>query len=543
MKKLSKYICLIAIVLAAFQINRSQTVQTTAFVNVNVIPMDKEHVLKNQTVIVRNGIVTDIGGAKKIKVPKDALVISGNSKLYLVPALAEMHTHLRYDEDLLFYVANGITTIRNMRGSPQHLEWREKVKRGEMLGPDIYTAGPTLSGPNSGFTEVRTAEEAEKLVREQKNAGYDFIKVYDQLPKAAYDAVIATARELQMPVAGHVPTEVGVEGVLKAKQASIEHAEQYIYHYFGDNYNDKKIPHIAEATGKAGVYVCPTIGFIENFIYQVENKNKILDRPEMKYANPETFAYWVTDRKESSAQNRLINAFQNKLIRGFRDANVKMLAGTDVYAFGLIPGISLHQELEKMVNAGLTPYQALETATKNPGEFFKTNFGTIKVGNKAELILVDGNPLENISNLQRRSGVMVHGKWMPQAKLDSMTNEVAASFATGQKFINLIRNNNVETAVQNYHTTQKAGVPAFAAQSYAFNALGRQLLGENNAKSAIEVFKLNVEAYPNSARAYESLADAYAADGNKDLARKNYQKVLEINPQNTNVIEKLKKLD
>ena len=514
--------------------------QTIAFTNVNVVPMDKERVLQNQTVLIKDGVIAEIG--KRVKIPKDAQVINASGK-YLSPALADMHTHLRYDEDLLFYVVNGVTTVRNMRGSPQHLEWREKVKRGEILGPAIYTAGPTLSGPKSGFTEVATAEEAEKAVREQKNAGYDFIKVYDQLPKVAYDAIMATARQLQIPVAGHVPTEVGVEGVLKAGQASIEHAEQYVYHFFGDKYDEAKISLIAEATAKAGVYVCPTVSFIENFIYQVEDKNKILDRPEMRYVNPETFAYWATDRKESSAENRRIEIFQKKLILGFRDAKVKMLSGTDMYAFGLVPGISLHQELQKLVSYGLTPYQALETATKNPGEFLGANFGTIKVGKRAELILVNANPLQNILNLQNRSGVLTHGKWMPQTELDAMANRTAESFATGYKFINLIRNNNVEAAVEAYHQTQKAGVPAFEAQSYAFNTLGRQLRRENKVKNAIEVFKLNVEASPASARAYESLADAYAADGNKDLARTNYRKALEINPQNTGVAEKLKKLD
>ena len=535
---MKKALLLIAIIFAESVIAISA--QTTAFVGVNVIPMDKERVLTNQTVLISKGIITAIG--KNVKVPKDAQIIDGKGK-YLIPGLMDMHTHLRYDEDLLFYVVNGVTTVRNMRGSPQHLDWREKVKRGEILGPAIYTVGPTLSGPKSGFTEISTAEEAEKTVREQKNAGYDFIKVYDQLPKVAYDAIITTARQLQIAVVGHVPTEVGVEGALKARQASIEHAEQYVYHYFGDKYDEANIPYIAEATAKAGVYVCPTVSYIENFIYQVEDKNKILNRTEMKHVNPETFAYWATDRKESSAENRRIEVFQKKLIQGFRDAKVKMLAGTDMYAFGLVPGVSLHQELQKLVGFGLTPYQAIETATKNPGEFLGANFGTIKAGTRAELILVNANPLQNILNLQNRSGVMTHGKWMPQTELDAMASRTAESFAIGNRFINLIRNNNVEAAVEAYHQTQKKGVPAFEAQSYAFNALGRQLLRENKLKSAIEVFKLNVEAYPASARAYESLADAYAADGNKDLARTNYRKVLEINPQNTNVTEKLKKLD
>lgn len=512
-----------------------------AFVNVNVVPMDRERILYNQTVIVRDGIISEIGAAETIKVPADALRIDGKTNLFLMPGLADMHSHLRYDGDLLLYVANGVTTVRNMSGSPEHLKWREEIEKEEVLGPTIYTAGPILKG------EVKNAAEAQRIVNEQKNAGYDFIKVYDQLPKDAYEGVIAAAAKLKMQVAGHVPTAVGVEGVLKAKQASIEHAEQFVYHYFGnyDSFNlDKtKIPYIAQETKKAGTYVCPTLGIIENYILLVDNQQKLFSRPELKYTHPETYAWWHTQHRDSSSANKAIYAFQKDLVKGFRDAGVPMLAGTDIYNIGFVAGFSLHRELQELVDAGLTPYQALETSTKNAGEYFRKNFGTIAVGSRADLILIDKNPLEDIKNISLREGVMVRGRWFTDAELKLVLNDLEQSYSVGQMFVKLVVDGKPEQAVQTFHDFTRNKKEIIQSQRYVFDSMGKLLLRENRTKDAIEILKLNVENFPQLFRVYDSLAEAYLADGNKKMAIENYKKSLQLNPQNSNAAEQLKKLE
>ena len=530
----------------------AQQPRDIAFVNVNVVPMDRERVLLDQTVIIKDGRIAEIGPSAKVKVPKEALTVDGKSKLYLMPGLADMHTHLRYESDLALYVASGVTTVRNMRGTPRHLEWRGKVEKGELLGPRIYTTGPILSGPRSGFQEINTKEEAIKAVTEQKKAGYDAIKVYDQLPREAYDGVIAAAKQEGLPVFGHAPSAVGIEGVLKAGQASIEHAEQYVYHFYGDEYNDfeakkipeieKKVPEIAKATREAGTWVCPTLGTIENFILQVDDLEKLLARPELKYTHPETLAWWRTQQKDSSEINKVIDRFQASLVRAFRDAGVRMLAGTDMYAIGFVPGFSLHRELQSLVKAGLTPYQALETATRNPGELMKGNFGTVSVGQAADLILVDGNPLKDVSNVAQLKGVMVRGRWLPETELHQMLGKIETSFAKGQQFISLILARDMKAVTQLFHEVQKNGGEIFQAQRYVFDSLGHKLLREKSVREAIELFKLNIEANPQSASVHNSLAEALLAQGNKEAAIKCYEKSLELNPNDAAVKAKLDKL-
>ena len=217
---------------------RSQTAQPSAdspavvaFVNVNVIPFDRERILGAQTVIVRDGRITQIGPASNVKVPDGALKIDGRGK-YLMPGLADMHVHLYpgagqqndlASQQLQLFLANGVTTVRNMIGKPEHLLLRDRVAKGELPGPTIYTAGPPMLG-----NTVPTPADAERAVTEQKKAGYDFIKVHEGLSPETYAAIVATAKRVGIPFAGHVTATVGLKRALEARQTSIEHLDGYL---------------------------------------------------------------------------------------------------------------------------------------------------------------------------------------------------------------------------------------------------------------------------------------------------------------------------
>src|SRR4030095_6639255 len=274
--------------------------------------------------------------------------------------------HLRYESDLRLLLANGVMTVRNMGGAPFHLELRRRIADGTLLGPRIVTAGPVLRGQadNGG-----TPANARAMVEAQFTAEYDFIKPYDGLPKDSYEAAVAAAAEHHMLVAGHVPTEVGVLGVLRSHQASIEHSEQIVYHYFGHDLDPTRLPEIARAIADARTYVTPTLMTIRQLALQWEKPESVLAWPEIKYVDPETYAWWHTDRGHDSTANRKMEPCLQQMVRSFFDAGVRLLAGTDYYLFGLTPGFGLHRELQALVEAGLTPYQALETATRNPAEF------------------------------------------------------------------------------------------------------------------------------------------------------------------------------
>ncbi len=439
-----------------------------AFVEANIVPMDSERILENQTVIVRDGLITEIGPTAKIKVPDEATRIDGRGK-YLMPGLADMHVHVRSEGELTLLVAHGVTTIRDMFGSPYKTVWRDRIARGDMFGPTIYAAGPIVDGfpPNaSEMTVVKTAEDAERVVARQKQRGYDFIKVYHQLSREAYDAVLAAAKKHSIPVAGHVTSPVGVERALKSGQRCIEHLDNYTYAiqradspYFGHsavefhqdesawrrsvNFVDEaKIPALAKATREAGVWNCPTLITYRDWGLTVEETGERLKQPEMKYVHPMLMAHWSPDNQEDIPYSDTLESNEDvslmkrrvevhkKLTKALNDAGAGILLGTDAGTPFVIPGFSALEELELLTSAGLTPYEAIKTGTRNAAQYLDASdeFGAVTVGKRADLILLEDNPLKDISNTRRRAGVMLRGRWLPETELRRMKDELVAGY-------------------------------------------------------------------------------------------------------------------
>ena len=447
-----------AIVVQGSKLNAHAETQTTAFVNVNVVPFDRERVLAGQTVIVRDGRIAEIGAAEKTKVPAGAVQIDGRGK-YLMPGLADMHVHLfpgaGQQDDLAsqqfqLFLANGVTTIRNMIGKPEHVVLRDRVAKGELLGPSIYTAGPPLLGNN-----VQTPEVAERVVTEQKKAGYDLLKVHEGLSPETYAAIVATAKRVGIPLAGHVTATVGLKRALDAQQSSIEHLDGYLQAMVADNspvkptpsqvvlgpvlehIDESKLSALAAATRKASVYNDPTLTLFKLVVSDAKPED-YLKWPEMQYI-PAKMRDGFAKQKQSTLgepapaaeRQRYIN-LRNKVLVALHAAGAKLLIGPDSPQFFLVPGFATHRELESFVEAGLSPYQALEAATRNPAEYFaetmntKRDFGTVEAGLRADLLLLDANPLQSVANLSKRAGVMVRGRWLPESELRKMLENVAA---------------------------------------------------------------------------------------------------------------------
>ena len=437
---------------------RTKQKQIVAFVNVNVVPMDDERVLAAQTVVVKDGVIAALGPSDKIKIPAGALRIDGRGK-YLMPGLSDMHVHFEaFDEQatnamLRLFIANGVTTVLNLYGTPSFLALRERVGRGETLGPTIFTSGPFIS---NAPTSTPTPEEVERQVVAQKRAGYDLIKIHGDFSREAYRKLFEMARREDIRVIGHLPRNLGLEAALEEKQDAVAHAEEYLYAYFFFKPTSSpadasqaanlrwiaeqgnRIPAVAEATAKAGIWVSPTLTVYSGIARQVDDIDSVLKRPEMKYLPP-----WISNQFQAS-NNTYVKRFKketakgffaradllSKLVKGFRDAGVRMLAGTDTPVPSVVPGFSLHDELREMVAAGLTPYEALRTATANPAEFLRTDkFGTIAIGKTADLILVDGDPLKDVNNASRRVGVMTRGRWLTEDELRKMLDGMAAASA------------------------------------------------------------------------------------------------------------------
>ncbi len=433
-----------------------------AFVDVNLVPMDSERVLRSQTVIVDNDRITAIGDAAKFRVPSNAHRIEAGGK-YLMSGLADMHTHTWGEADLVLFLANGVTTIRNMWGSARQLAWRKRIANGLLLGPTIYTAGPLIDGKppiwNSSKV-VETREQAEEEVAREKKLGYDFVKVYNRLSLEAFQAIVAAAKKHGLPVAGHIPDAVGLEAALKAGQNSIEHLTGYISAVEADDspvkgkpdresrrraidfVDEAKIPRIIRSTIAANTWNCVTLIVTQKFVSAEVAKELLQDR-RMKFVPPEWLASWdpskdfrLKDLTQADFEKiRKADAMKAGLTLKLHKAGARILLGTDTPNPFVIPGFSIHEELQNLVGAGLSPYEAIRAGTRDAAEFLNAEdeFGTVEVGKRADLILLDANPLENVDNVSRRVGVMVRGKWYPEEELEGMLDRLVATYELGEE--------------------------------------------------------------------------------------------------------------
>lgn len=435
----------------------------TAFVGVAVIPMDRNRVIPDQTVIVRDGRIVTLGPAASTPVAAGITRIDGRGK-FLMPGLAEMHAHVlgpqaanseALNRDIMFlYAANGITTIRAMLGAPNQLVLRDQLKSGEVLGPTMFVAAPSLNGQSAP-----DPASADRLVRAHKQAGYDLLKIHPGLTRETYDAVVRSSRDVGITWAGHVSAMVPVEHVLDTKQSTIDHLDGYIEAAASDDVKhrgqvplpeiwrsvtDERLKELARRTKAAGTWNVPTMFLWESF-FGPGSPEDWSAREEMKYAPKQWVNNWMNQKRQriqldlqngvAPADAALLISLRRKMLKALADEGAPLLMGTDSPQMFNVPGFTLHRELRVMVEAGLTPYQVLEAGSKNVGLYaaqdlgLDGNFGTVAAGNRADLVLLDANPLENLDNLTKRAGVMVKGRWIPRSEIDSGLAVLAAKYA------------------------------------------------------------------------------------------------------------------
>nr|WP_254151658.1 amidohydrolase family protein [Chryseosolibacter indicus] len=415
------------------------------FLHVNVITMDSDKILEDQTVIVRNGKIKQIGNSKSVKYPKNAFIVNSKDK-YLIPGLAEMHAHVPPIDDitpmkevLTLFVANGITTIRGMLGHPKHLELRSKINSSEILGPHFYTTGPSFNGMS-----VRSAEEGAAMVRKQKEAGYDYLKLHPGLSREKFDAIASTAKEVGIPFVGHVSFGVGVWHAIESRYSSIDHMDGFIEGLvpginkmveqqtglFGMNVADKvdttRIPELIQQLKQNNIWVVPTQSLAERWFHPDYTAEVFKADPNLVYMKPETIEQWVNS-KQNLVNNPTYNpdrvqefvALRRKLILKCQRNGVGLLLGCDAPQIFNVPGFSTHQELQYLVLSGLTPYEALRAGTVNVAKYLgKSDSGIIREDAVADLVLLNGNPLVDIKQTQNIAGVMLGNKWLGKKHLD-----------------------------------------------------------------------------------------------------------------------------
>jgi imidazolonepropionase-like amidohydrolase len=378
----------VSLVCSATSAAQSSSQAVLAIEHATVLPMTSDTALLDHTVLVSDGRITWVGPASEAQVPRAARRVNGEG-FYLIPGLADMHVHIESVAELEQFVSAGITTVRNMRGAPKHLAWRRQVARGSLVGPTIFTSGPSINRSlrrDPRFVEIRTVADADRVVRHQAAAGYDMIKVLRGVNLPVYQRLLQVAREAGLPVVGHVVPEVGLERSLAAGQVTFEHAynlreRSRLTNLFGND--SLNIDADARAVARAGAWV--------GTIASSRNGDCAPRTPEMQ-----------------------------RHIAALRRARVRLLAGSDAGIGPVKAGTGLLCELATLVASGLTPHEALASATVNAGAFAKAHlrraevpFGTVTSGARADLVLLRSDPRRDIGALSRPEGVVLRGVWRP----------------------------------------------------------------------------------------------------------------------------------
>jgi imidazolonepropionase-like amidohydrolase len=435
-----------------------------AITDVTVIPMAGDTTLRDATVVVRDGRIAEVGATRNVKVPSGARRVDGRGK-YLIPGLADMHTHLYSDGEipdsvgkyeLGVMVANGVTATRLMIGTPEHFTLRREVEAGRIAGPQLWIASPQFTGKEDVNSRVvTTPDDARTAVKEMADKGYDFIKLTLFITPPVYDAIVDEAKRQRIPVVGHVDPEVGVARALQARQ-QIEHLDNYLESVLVDSapmktsvsdrglfrpkywesldwIDDRKVERIAGETARAGIFTCPTLIVFKTAFALGQSLEEIQARPDWTIMPAELRKLYLGAREkywsQAASEERRMRYVEvrNRLVKAIADSGGKIMAGSDTPEWFFGYGWTIHREMESLVAAGLTPYQALAAATRNPAEFLRASkeWGTIEKGKRADLLLLEADPLEDIRNTARIEAVSVGGRWLDRTERERMIGEAA----------------------------------------------------------------------------------------------------------------------
>ena len=421
------------------------------FNGVSVIPMDRDTVLRNQTVIVEKGRITYVGSSRSA--PAGATSIDARGK-FLMPAIAEFHAHVpsgaqavHAHRTLSLYALAGVATARGMLGAPMHLALRDSIAAGKLFGPRLLTSGPSFNG-----NSVTSPAVAAKMVRDQKAAGYDLLKIHPGVPREAFDSIAAIANALRIPFAGHVPLDVGLDLALTSKFSTIDHLDGIVEAMYAGStpltpqadgwfglgimrqLDQSRFNTIVSRIRTSGVVMVPTQILMDNYANEATGDD-LTSLPEFKYWIPQQTTAWRTTKNNllsqppvSREQRQEFIALRRRFIKALHEAGVPFLLGSDAPQLWNVPGFSAHRELGALVAAGLTPYQALRTGTVNAAKFLgeEGKSGVVRAGARADLLLLDANPLDAISNSLRINGLVVNGRWIGADERARMLDALAS---------------------------------------------------------------------------------------------------------------------
>jgi len=432
-----------------------------AITNVTVIDVTGAPPQSGVTVLITDNRISKIGKTKKTKLAGGVQIIDGSDK-FLIPGLWEMYAHLGYEKDSWdLFIANGVTSLRVNLGFPDFHKWRKEISEGELIDPRMIITSRLADGPTPGRryspANINNEEEGRKFVRNEKKVGADSIKLGTYLPRDAYFAIVDEAKKQGIPFSGHVPISVSALEASDAGQKSIDHSycvkiacsskeedfrkklmelvptyDNRFKFYEDVDYSEQKAVELFARLVKNHTFVCPTLAVWSEIAFRA--KEEVVNDPRLKFVPSWKADRWNQFAIEFEKEKLLAILKSNRqksldIAGAMSRAGVELLAGTDTGTPYCIPGFSLHDELALFVRAGLSPLEALRTATYNPAKYFgmQDSLGTIEQGKIADLVLLEANPLEDIRNTQKIAAVVIGGKILNKATLQDILAQVEAA--------------------------------------------------------------------------------------------------------------------
>ncbi|MBI5476596.1 MAG: amidohydrolase family protein [Ignavibacteriales bacterium] len=559
-----------------------------AFKNIILIPMTSENVMRNQTVLVKDDRIYQIGSVETIDIPKEAFVVDGTGK-YLMPGLADMHVHLISKEwetpEANMYLANGVTTIRDLsQGSIMSIKkWCEDYNSKRRLGPTTYNA----------WTIWGFEPKIQELIPIIKKNNYNCIKLNDYLSRKDFYNVINEAKKSGLYITGHIPYSVNVDDVISAGMDELTHIEllpvvlasnaikgdkdtmqrevlekelilnafrllepvyQQNSHSTLDTLHKMLDREIQKLKGK-DITIITTLVADETLSLKYNDTLQLKSRPQNKYI-PNKFWDDLRQGKDKNSyfigHEKTAKVFYDLVLytlKQLRKNKISIVAGTDAGPtfMGIAPGFSLIEELELLVKSGYSPYEALVSSTRDASKIVnkmtgKDDFGTIEIGKKADFILLDKNPMTDITNIRNPLGAMASGTWLPKDKLEQLL-AVKRKMASPILREVMTKTNSVDSVLVEYkNLAGKNYLNEYYMTEGTLTMVGYDLIKNNKADDAIKIFNFNSEEYPYAASPYYYLGESYLAKGEKGLAVENFNKALSLDPNYDNAIKALKDL-
>ncbi|MDP3472861.1 MAG: amidohydrolase family protein [Algoriphagus sp.] len=424
--------------------------------HVNIITMENDMVLEDHSIYVKDGVIMEIAPEEEISVA-GIRTLDGRG-MYIFPGLAEFHAHIpppeqfgpEFQEEVLWlYLANGVLRIRSMLGHESHLALKARVESGEIKGPRMFISGPSLNG-----TSVTDPEAGRAMVRAQKAAGYDHLKLHPGLDTPKFLAIADEAKKIGIFYGGHVSMDVGLVTSLTNGYRSVEHIDGYLEAMITDKskldptksgpFNmlsvgevDKNLlPGLIKMTLDNKAYVAPTMTLFERY-FGYQPAYELRQQPEMFYLPGQLVTQWFNTKTQLESSGVLAEEkvkpyldFRKALFLELHQAGVPMLMSSDSPQVFNVPGFSIHREIESMSDAGMSNYEILKTGSVNCAEYYAQGgeWGVLKPGAAAEFVMVQKNPLEDLTTLEKPQAIMIGGKFMQRDELQLQINLIRQKY-------------------------------------------------------------------------------------------------------------------